>query len=151
MGLRHARHRFMPNVLVFPGGRVDRADHCAKAVSELPAFTRACLERQAPPSLARALGIAAARELEEETGYRPERMVSLGWVHPNPAWQNNRQHLFLAHGCVQIHQGKLDEGEDIRVERVERDGLSERVISGEITHESVLALLYRESLQRRES
>ena len=36
MGLRHARHRFMPNVLVFPGGRVDRADHDAPAVSELP-------------------------------------------------------------------------------------------------------------------
>ncbi|MBK1658734.1 NUDIX domain-containing protein [Paracraurococcus ruber] len=68
MGLRHARHRFMPNVLVFPGGRVDRADHRAPALSELPAFTRACLERKAPPSLARALGIAAARELEEETG-----------------------------------------------------------------------------------
>ncbi|MFC7477434.1 NUDIX domain-containing protein [Dankookia sp. GCM10030260] len=68
MGLRHASHRFMPNVLVFPGGRVDRGDHRAKALSELPDFTRACLERQAPPSLARALGIAAARELEEETG-----------------------------------------------------------------------------------
>ena len=68
MGLRHASHRFMPNVLVFPGGRVDRADHRAKAMSELPDFTRACLERQAPPSLARALGIAAVRELEEETG-----------------------------------------------------------------------------------
>jgi 8-oxo-dGTP pyrophosphatase MutT (NUDIX family) len=68
MGLRHASHRFMPNVLVFPGGRVDRADHRAKALSELPDFTRACLERQAPPSLARAIGIAAVRELEEETG-----------------------------------------------------------------------------------
>ena len=68
MGLRHASHRFMPNVLVFPGGRVDRADHRARALSELPDFTRACLERQAPPSLARAIGIAAARELEEETG-----------------------------------------------------------------------------------
>jgi 8-oxo-dGTP pyrophosphatase MutT (NUDIX family) len=68
MGLRHANHRFMPNVLVFPGGRVDRADHRARAATELPGFTRACLERQAPPSLARALGIAAARELEEETG-----------------------------------------------------------------------------------
>lgn len=68
MGLRHARHRFMPNVLVFPGGRVDRGDHRARAASELPAFTRACLERAAPPSLARALGIAAARELFEETG-----------------------------------------------------------------------------------
>jgi 8-oxo-dGTP pyrophosphatase MutT (NUDIX family) len=74
MGLRHARHRFMPNVLVFPGGRVDRADHRAKALSELPDFTRACLQRQAPPSLTRALGIAAARELHEETGLVLGRM-----------------------------------------------------------------------------
>lgn len=74
MGLRHARHRFMPNVLVFPGGRVDRADHRARAVSELPPFTRACLERQAPPSLARAIGVAAARELQEETGLVLGRM-----------------------------------------------------------------------------
>jgi len=74
MGVRHARHRFMPNVMVFPGGRVDRPDHRAKAQSELPAFTRACLERQAPPSLARAIGIAAARELHEETGLVLGRM-----------------------------------------------------------------------------
>ena len=68
MGLRHARHRFMPNVLVFPGGRVDRADHGAHASSDLRPFTRACLERRAAPGLARALGVAAARELFEETG-----------------------------------------------------------------------------------
>ncbi|WP_240048250.1 NUDIX hydrolase [Crenalkalicoccus roseus] len=74
MGLRHARHRFMPNVLVFPGGRVDRADHRAKTLSELLPLTRACLERQAPPSLARALGVAAARELQEETGLVLGRM-----------------------------------------------------------------------------
>ena len=74
MGLRHASHRFMPNVLVFPGGRVDRPDHRAPALSELPAFTRACLERQAAPSLARAIGIAAARELHEETGLVLGRM-----------------------------------------------------------------------------
>ncbi|HZH04668.1 MAG TPA: NUDIX hydrolase [Myxococcaceae bacterium] len=95
--------------------------------------------------------VAGARELEEETGHRPERMVSLGWIHPNPAWQNNRQHLFLALGCQQIHQGKPDEGEDIAVELVPRSRLSELVISGEVTHESVLALLYRESIQGREA
>jgi 8-oxo-dGTP pyrophosphatase MutT (NUDIX family) len=67
MGLRHAQHRFMPNVLVFPGGRVDPADHHSAAMSELPERTRACLERSAAPALARALGIAAARELLEET------------------------------------------------------------------------------------
>ena len=77
MGLRHARHRFMPNVLVFPGGRVDRGDHRAKAISELRPLTRAGLERQAPPSLARALGVAAARELHEETGLVLGRLETL--------------------------------------------------------------------------
>lgn len=74
MGLRHARHRFLPNVLVFPGGRVDVGDHRAKAASELPERARAQLLRTAPPSLARALGVAAARELHEETGLVLGRM-----------------------------------------------------------------------------
>lgn len=70
MGQRAAGHRFMPNRLVFPGGRVDLADRAAPAAAELRPDTRAALERRAPPRLARALAIAAARELEEETGLR---------------------------------------------------------------------------------
>lgn len=68
MGMRAAGHRFMPNRLVFPGGRVDLADRAAAAATELCSATRAALEHRAPPRLARALAIAAARELEEETG-----------------------------------------------------------------------------------
>ncbi len=68
MGRRHASARFMPGVLVFPGGMVDRADHRAAAASELRPPVRAMLERRAKPSLARALAIAACRELHEETG-----------------------------------------------------------------------------------
>ncbi|KAA2214434.1 NUDIX hydrolase [Teichococcus oryzae] len=70
MGLRAAGHRFMPSRLVFPGGRVDFTDRVAPAATELRPETRAALMRRAPPSLARALAIAAARELEEETGLR---------------------------------------------------------------------------------
>lgn len=68
MGLRHAGHRFMPGRLVFPGGRVDFADRIAPAAAEPKAETLAALQRAAPPRLARALAMAAARELEEETG-----------------------------------------------------------------------------------
>lgn len=68
MGRRHASARFMPGALVFPGGMVDRADHRAAAASELRPPVRAMLERRAKPSLARALAIAACRELHEETG-----------------------------------------------------------------------------------
>ena len=68
MGLRGAGHRFMPNRLVFPGGAVDEADMTAPSATPLPAHTAARLERAATPALAAALGIAAARELAEETG-----------------------------------------------------------------------------------
>jgi 8-oxo-dGTP pyrophosphatase MutT (NUDIX family) len=68
MGVRSAKHRFMPSVLVFPGGRVDAADRDAPAARPLPEPTRAALERRASPRLAHGLGIAALRELAEETG-----------------------------------------------------------------------------------
>lgn len=68
MGMRGARHRFMPNRLVFPGGAVDPADHDAAPATPLRADVLHRLEKSATPALARALGIAAARELEEETG-----------------------------------------------------------------------------------
>jgi 8-oxo-dGTP pyrophosphatase MutT (NUDIX family) len=68
MGMRGAGHKFMPNRLVFPGGAVDAADHTAPHATAMPAHALRRLERAATPSLARALGIAAARELEEETG-----------------------------------------------------------------------------------
>ena len=75
MGLRHASHRFMPNVLVFPGGRVDRPGPPRPGAQRIagpspgPAWNA-----RPPPSLARALGIAAARELHEETGLVLGRM-----------------------------------------------------------------------------
>jgi 8-oxo-dGTP pyrophosphatase MutT (NUDIX family) len=68
MGMRGARHRFMPNRLVFPGGAVDRADLSAPFASGLSHRTEAALHRNANATLARGLGIAAARELLEETG-----------------------------------------------------------------------------------
>jgi 8-oxo-dGTP pyrophosphatase MutT (NUDIX family) len=68
MGMRGARHRFMPNRLVFPGGAVDTADLTASAAMPLSPPTRALLEKKANPKLAHGLGIAAARELAEETG-----------------------------------------------------------------------------------
>ncbi len=68
MGMRGARHRFMPNRLVFPGGAVDRADLSAPFASGLSARTAAALQRNANVRLAHGLGIAAARELLEETG-----------------------------------------------------------------------------------
>jgi len=68
MGMRGAKHRFMPNRLVFPGGAVDRPDLSASSASEMSPHTLRHLRKAANERLARGLAIAAARELEEETG-----------------------------------------------------------------------------------
>jgi 8-oxo-dGTP pyrophosphatase MutT (NUDIX family) len=68
MGLRGANHKFMPNRLVFPGGRVDPEDHAVDPASDLRSHVARRLDRAGAEVLARALGVAAARELVEETG-----------------------------------------------------------------------------------
>jgi 8-oxo-dGTP pyrophosphatase MutT (NUDIX family) len=68
MGHRHAGHVFLPDLWVFPGGRVERKDYRAKAISELSATTLQAITPTARPSLARALAICAVRETFEETG-----------------------------------------------------------------------------------
>jgi 8-oxo-dGTP pyrophosphatase MutT (NUDIX family) len=68
MGMRGAGHRFMPNRLVFPGGAVDRGDSTARLAAPLAPAVQAMVEKAAKPRLARAIAMAAARELEEETG-----------------------------------------------------------------------------------
>lgn len=73
MGRRAAGHVFMASKWVFPGGRVDRSDFRAPAATELRPESASLLERDAPPSRARALAMAAVRETFEETGLRLAR------------------------------------------------------------------------------
>lgn len=83
MGLRNAGHKFMPNRMAFPGGGVDPGDFDAEIASPLPAHALARLQRAATPALAAALGAAAARELEEETGLslgRPPALAGLDFL-----------------------------------------------------------------------
>jgi len=58
----------MPDQYVFPGGRVDRADHYATAAAPLSQRVSALLQRAASASRAQALAMAAVRETFEETG-----------------------------------------------------------------------------------
>ena len=72
MGKRNKALKFMPGALVFPGGRVDRGDCLVKAADGLHPQTREkllCHIRGKSTDLrAHALGVAAIRELAEETG-----------------------------------------------------------------------------------
>lgn len=67
MGRRAKQHRFLPNVYVFPGGRVDRADQSARILNPLQANVARKLESPGR-NLSQAIAMAAARETWEETG-----------------------------------------------------------------------------------
>lgn len=58
---------------------------------------------------------AAVRELEEETGYTPGKIMLLKSILVNPAIQTNRCYFFLATDCVKTKEISLDETEEIEI------------------------------------
>jgi ADP-ribose pyrophosphatase len=85
---------------------------------------------------------AALRELREETGFAGERAELLGWVHPNPALQDNRCYTYLVRDVVAVGAQELDEREEIEVITVPLNQVRQLVRSGEITHALAVAALY---------
>ena len=61
---------------------------------------------------------SAARELQEETGYKAGKMTKLGVVSPNPALFMNRFHIFLAEDLVDTGKQELDHDELLRFMRI---------------------------------
>ena len=65
-----------------------------------------------------AIEAAAIRELEEETGYRAERMVEIGRFHASPGMSSEGFTLLRAEGLARHGDGGGVGGEDIVVHRV---------------------------------
>ena len=70
---------------------------------------------------------AAARELEEETGYRAQRIESLGEFYSSPGMVSESFTLVRAHGLTKVGPGGGTDGEDITVHRVARAHLPQFV------------------------
>jgi len=70
MGRRASRHRFMPNIYVFPGGRLDPADRVTPVVKKLRPSVAKTLGKKWPKEKVHGLAVAAVRETHEETGLR---------------------------------------------------------------------------------
>lgn len=68
---------------------------------------------------------AAARELEEETGYRAARIERIGEFHSSPGMLSESFHLVRALGLERIGDGGGTDGENISVHRVPLDGLAD--------------------------
>jgi 8-oxo-dGTP pyrophosphatase MutT (NUDIX family) len=82
---------------------------------------------------------AARRELREETGHEAGRWTELGWVHPNPALQDNRCYTYLARDLVEAGPPAPDACEAFEIVRVELGRIPELLARGEITHALVVA------------
>lgn len=86
---------------------------------------------------------AARRELREETGYEAGEMVGLGFVHPNPAFLDNRCYTFLAQDARRGGLQTQDDKEDIQVLLKPLAEIPRLIREGGITHSLVVAAFYR--------
>ena len=70
---------------------------------------------------------SAARELEEETGYRARAITPLGFFHSSPGMVSEGFTLVRATGLERVGPGGGDAGEDITVLRVPVAGIADLV------------------------
>jgi len=85
---------------------------------------------------------AAARELAEETGWVPERVLHAGTVFPNPAIQDNHFHIFVALDPKPKVARNLDANEIIDAHLVPADEVRRRMGEGELQHALMGAALH---------
>ena len=84
----------------------------------------------------------AKRELEEETGYRAEKLIKLFEIYPTPGYTDERIGIFKAEG---LEKGEIhfDEDEDILSEWIPEEKVFEMIENGEIKDgKSLIALLW---------
>jgi ADP-ribose pyrophosphatase len=70
---------------------------------------------------------AATRELEEETGYRAERVTDLGRFYSSPGMASEGFILLRAEGLTRVGEGGGVEGEEIAVHRVKLEAVADFV------------------------
>jgi ADP-ribose pyrophosphatase len=121
-----------------------------KALLEIPAGT---LDVDAATGRTEDPDLAAARELEEETGYRAARWQHLTSFWTAPGFATEFMHLYLATELVPAHEDRLgpDEDERLELERMPwRDAVS-AVERGEIEDsKSIIGLLWLARLRENE-
>jgi ADP-ribose pyrophosphatase len=88
---------------------------------------------------------AVIREMQEETGYRPQKLERLGGFYSSPGFCTEYLHLYLATDLV---PGRLyaEDTEAIELIRVTQDDITELITSGKIEDAKTIAglMYYRE-------
>jgi ADP-ribose pyrophosphatase len=84
----------------------------------------------------------AARELDEETGYKSKDLRKIMEFFPVPGYSTEKIHVFLAKGLVKSKM-HTEEDERIELEILSIQGALEKVRSGEIRDAKSISALYR--------
>lgn len=113
--VRQFRHGLGRSVWEFPGGMVDSGEDPAQA---------------------------AARELEEETGWKAQSFTFLGRTNPNPSFMTNGVSTFRAEGLTPTGTRHLDDHEYVRVGLHPVEQVVAEVGSGEYDHGIMLMALW---------
>lgn len=74
----------------------------------------------------------ARRELREETGYEAERIEPLAVLYASPSASQHRAHLFLATGLRSMGEQRLDDNEQIAVEKMDFATAVQAVIHNQV-------------------
>lgn len=115
-------------VPVLPDGRILMIHQYRPAIDretlELPAGARDSIQEDT--------AVTAARELEEETGYRSDRITLLLKLRSAVAYCSEFTDVYLAEDLIPIGGQHLDEAEEIRIEAFDLDTLLEKIYSGQI-------------------
>lgn len=90
---------------------------------------------------------SAARELEEETGYRAKKLVRLAGIYPSPGYTDEVIHVFYAEEAEFVGQ-KLDDGEFLNVEFMPVGRVVGMIESGEICDAKTIVAVDRYLLSR---
>jgi len=90
---------------------------------------------------------AAARELEEETGYSAARIEGLGAFFTSPGFTDEIMHVFVATGLTPVPQ-RLEPGEELEVVEYTEPALRAAIASGAILDGKTLGAYLLWSMKR---
>lgn len=86
--------------------------------------------------------VSAARELEEETGYRAKKIIRLADIYPTPGYTDEIISIFYVSDADYIAQ-KLDDGEFLDIQFVSEDKVGQMIRRGEIKDAKTVVAYYR--------
>lgn len=86
--------------------------------------------------------LSGLEELEEETGYKSDKMELLGWLYPMPALFSNKFWVYLARDAVPTGNKHPDETEEVKTVLMPLKEVREAIRTGRINCAVMVAALH---------